>query len=69
MRITVIPVVIGTLGTIPKGLEKGLEALEIVGRIETIRTTALLKSARILRVNPGAMRRLVATQTPVKGHQ
>ena len=32
-----------------KGLVKGLENLEIRGQVETIQTTALLKSARILR--------------------
>ena len=34
----------GTLGTIPKVLEKGMEDLEIRGRTETIQTTALLRS-------------------------
>ena len=31
MRVTVILIVVGTLGTVPKGLEKGLEQLEIRG--------------------------------------
>ena len=31
MKVTVIPIVIGELGTIPKGLIKGLEDLEIWG--------------------------------------
>ena len=37
------------LGTIPKGLVKGLEELEIRGQIETIQTTVVFRSARILR--------------------
>ena len=45
----VIPVVTGVLGTVTKGLIKGLEDLEIRGRVETIQTTTLLRSARILR--------------------
>ena len=49
MMVTVIPIVIGTLGTIPKGLIKGQEDLEIRGQVETIQTIVLLKSARILR--------------------
>ena len=49
MKVTIVPIVIGALGTITKGLLKGLEDLEIGGRIETIQTTALLKTARILR--------------------
>ena len=44
-----IPSVVGALGTVPKGLESGLENLEIRGRIDTIQNTALLQSARILR--------------------
>ena len=49
MKVTTIPIVICALGTIPKGLVMELEDLEIRGRLETIQTTALLKSARILR--------------------
>ena len=49
MGVKVIPIVVGALGTIPKCLEKRLEKLEIRERIETIQTTALLQSARILR--------------------
>ena len=45
MRVTVIV----ALGIVHKGLERRLEVLEIRGRIETIQTTALLRSARILR--------------------
>ena len=39
-----IPIVIGALGTVTKGLIKGLKDLEIRGRAETIQTTALLRS-------------------------
>ena len=49
MKVKVVPNVIGAIGTVPKGLEKSLSELEIKGRIETIQTTALLKSARIIR--------------------
>ena len=49
MKVTVIPIVIGELGIITKGLVQGLEDLEIRGQVETIQTTALLRSARILR--------------------
>ena len=38
-----------TFGTVTKGLLKGLEDLEVGGRVETIQTTALLRTARILR--------------------
>ena len=49
MRVMVILIVIGVLGTVPRDLEKGLEELEFRGQIETIQTTALLRSAIILR--------------------
>ena len=49
MKVTIIPIVIGAFSTITKGLLKGLEDLEVGGRVETIQTTALLKTARILR--------------------
>ena len=42
-------IVIGMLGTVPKGLLKELEELEIRRQIKTIVTTALLRLARILR--------------------
>ena len=49
MKVTFIPIIIGALDTVIKGLIKGLEDLEIKGRVETIQTTALLRSVRILR--------------------
>ena len=49
MKVTIVPTVIGALGTITKGLLKALEDLEIGGQVETIQTTPLLKTARILR--------------------
>ena len=49
MMVSIIPIVIGAFGTVNKGLLKGLEDLEIGGRVETIQTTALLNRARILR--------------------
>ena len=49
MKVTIITIVIGAFGTVTKGLLKGLEDLEVGGRVETIQTTALLKTARILR--------------------
>ena len=49
MKVTVIAIVLGALGTVTKGLVKGLEDLAIKGRVETIQTTVLLRRARILR--------------------
>ena len=49
MKVTIMPIVIGALGTITKGLLKGLEELEVGGRVETVQMTALLRTDRILR--------------------
>ena len=56
MRVTVIPIVAGVLGTVPKGLEKlRMMRFKIRGSIETFQTTELLKeleeSWRISRKN------------------
>ena len=49
MKVTMILIVMGAFGTVNKGLLKGLEDLEVGGQVETIQTTALLKTARIMR--------------------
>ena len=49
MQVTIILIVIGAFGTVTKGLLKGLEDLEVGGPVETIQTTTLLRTARILR--------------------
>ena len=49
LRVMVIPIVNDILRTIPKGLERELEELEIIGQIKTIQITALLRFVRILR--------------------
>ena len=49
MKVTIIPLVISVFGTVTKGLLKGLEDLEVGGRVETIQTPKLLRTAGILR--------------------
>ena len=49
MKVTIVPIVIGAFGTVTKGLLKDLKDLEVSGWVETIQTTALLRTARILR--------------------
>ena len=48
MKVTIVLIVIGALGTITKGLLKGQEDLEVGGRVETVQMTALLRTDRIL---------------------
>ena len=49
MKVIIIPIDIGAHGTVAKGLLKGLDDLEVGGRVETIQTTELLRTGRILR--------------------
>ena len=46
MKVTIVPIVIGALGTVTKGLLKGLEDLGVGGRLKTIQTTPLLRTVR-----------------------
>ena len=46
-KVTMIPIKVGGIGTIPKGLMKRLEKLEIRRKSETLEITVLLRSARI----------------------
>ena len=45
MKETIIPIVIGAFSTVTKRLLKSLEDVEVGGRVETIQTIALLKTA------------------------
>ena len=49
MKVTIVPIVNSAFDTVAERLLKGLEDLEDGGRVEIIQTTALLKTARILR--------------------
>ena len=60
MKMTVIPIVIGVLGTILKGLVMGLEDLEIRGRAETIHYS-IIKIGQNTEKSPGDLRRFAVT--------
>ena len=49
MKVTIVPIMISAFGTITKGLLKGLEDLEVGGRVETIQMSSLPRTARKLR--------------------
>ena len=67
MKVTIIPIVIGAFGSVTLGLLKGLKDLEVRRRVETIQTTTLLRSARILsRVRD--LRKFDLTQKSLKDH-
>ena len=48
-KVTVIPIIVGTLRTVSKDLENHIEQLGITIRLEHLQKTALLGTARILR--------------------
>ena len=49
MKVKVVPIVIGALGTPPKDIKSRVEELGIETRIEEMQKTVILQSARILR--------------------
>ena len=69
MKVTIVPIVIGALGTITKGLFKDLEDLEVGRRVETLQTTALLRTAKILRRVSETWGDLLSLRLQGKNHQ
>ena len=61
MRVTVIPIIVGALGTVPKPLEKGLERLEIGGRIKSIHTLSIVEIGQNIQKGPAYLKRLAVT--------
>ena len=62
-----IQIVINAFGTVTKGLLKGLEDLEVGGRVET--NKSIIENGQNTEKSPGDRRRLAVTQSPVKCHQ
>ena len=63
---TVIAIIVGTLETVSKGLEKRLMELKIRERIKIIQTAGLLRSTRILRRRPEDLRRFAVIHSSAK---
>ena len=66
MQVTIILIVNGAFGTVTKGLLKGLEDLEVGGRVEI---NSIIENGHNTAKSPGDLKRLVVTQTPMKDHQ
>ena len=66
MKVTVIPIVIGAIGKMTKGLVLGLEDLEMKGQVKTIQATEIGPNAE---KSPGYLRILAVIHTPVENHQ
>ena len=69
MKVTIIPIVIGAFGTVTKELLKGLEDLEVGGRVEIHPSNSIIENGQNTEKSPGDLRRLAVTQSPVKDHQ
>ncbi len=65
MQVTIILIAICEFGTVTNGLLKGLEDLEVGGRVKTIQTTTLLRKKK----SPGDLRRLAVIQTTMENFQ
>ena len=68
-KVTIVPIVIGALGTVTKGLLKGLEDLEVLRTGRHYPNDSIAKNGQNPETSPGDLRRLAVTQTPVKNHQ
>ena len=68
MKITIIPIVIGALGTVTKRSVRGVEGLEITRRVETS-NYSIVEINQNTEKSPGDLRKLAGTQTPVENHQ
>ena len=66
MKVMIVPIVSGALGTVTKGLLKGLEDLEVGGRGRDYLNDIIAKNGQNPETSPGDLRRLAVTQTPGK---
>ena len=69
MKVTIVPIVIGALGTVTKGLLKGLEDLGSWRTGRDYPNYSIAVDGQNTATSPGDLRRLAVTQTPVKNHQ
>ena len=65
MKVTIVPIVIGALGTITKVLLKGLEDFENGRTSRDNPNDIIAKNGQNPETSPGDLRRLAVTQTPV----
>ena len=66
---TILPIVNGALGRVTEALIKGLEDLEIRGRVEYHANFCITELVQNTENSPGDLRRLAVTQTSEKDHQ
>ena len=69
MKVMIIPIVTGSLGTIIKGLVKGLKDLENNRTSGDNSNYCIIEISQNTEKSPGDLKRLAVTQIPVKDHQ
>ena len=69
MKVAIIPIIIGALGTVTKGLLQGLEDWEKNGTGGDCSNYRIVEFGQNTAKSPGYLRRLAANQSPVESHQ
>ena len=69
MKVTIIPIVIGALSTVTKGLVQGLEDLENKTTSRDHPNYCSIEISQNTEKSPGDLMRLVVAQTPVRNYQ
>ena len=69
MRVTIVPIEIGSLGTVTKGLLKGLDDWGSWQSSGDHPNDSIIENGQNIEESPGDLRRLAVTQTPMKNHQ
>ena len=69
MKVTVIPIVMGALGVLLRGLVQRLADSEVRGQIVTPPKYSIMNISQNSEKGPGDLRRQAIIQTPVRNHQ
>ena len=69
MKVTIVPIAIGALGTVTKGIIKGSGGLGSWRTGRDYPNDSIAEDGQNTETSPGDLRRLAVTQTPVKNHQ
>ena len=67
IKVTALPIVIGALGTVTRGLVKGPRGLR--NKSGDNPDYSIAEAGQNTKKSPGELKRLTITQTPVKDHQ
>ena len=69
MKVTIVPIVIGALGTVTKRIIKGPGGLGSWRTSGVYPNDSIIEYGQNTEKSPGDLRKLAVPQTPVKNHQ